>query len=89
MSTPKADINALIGLIVRGDIRQVRNILNLQPELADEREESSFNTPLHVACSRGKCPYKEKLYFSNFLYHLTHTTMLYYNRFCFDALCCV
>ena len=54
MNTNEADINTFIGLIVRGDIRRVREVLNLQPALADQREESSFNTPLHVACSRGK-----------------------------------
>ena len=48
------DINGLIGLIVRGDVRRIREILNNKPELGDEREDSSFNTPLHVACSRGQ-----------------------------------
>ena len=54
MSRVELDINGLIGLIVRGDIRQLRELLNSKPELSDEREESSFNTPLHVASSRGQ-----------------------------------
>lgn len=56
MSRVELDINGLIGLIVRGDIRQLRELLNSKPELSDEREESSFNTPLHVASSRGFMP---------------------------------
>ena len=59
------DVTNVIGLVVRGDIRQVRALLNSQPELADAKEETSFNTPLHVASSRGKF-----LYCTQFIIHI-------------------
>ena len=49
-------INDVIGLVVRGDTRQLREVLFHQPELAEEKEDSNFNTPLHVASSRGFIP---------------------------------
>ena len=52
----RADINELIRLIVSGDIRQIEALILNQPELTNSKEDSNFNTPLQIACSRGFLP---------------------------------
>lgn len=55
----KSDISTIddvIRLVATGDIRQLEAVLFNQPELIDAKEDSNFNTPLQVACSRGHLP---------------------------------
>jgi ankyrin repeat protein len=50
------DISEVLRLIIAGDVQALQGVFYRQPDLVHAKEETNFNTCLHVASSRGLMP---------------------------------